>query len=362
MKGTRGLRALLLLAMAIPSLAIAHSGWAEQVETWAEPPWAARLEARLALLEAGFDGELGVHVRDLETGARHGWRDAEPWYLASLVKVPVAIELMSRVEAGELRLEERLTLARGDYVDGAGPTNWSAPGSALRLRQLLESMLIVSDNTASDMLIRRVGLDAVNDRVRRLAPSGGVGPITTLVDVRRHAYSHLHPAAFDMSGMDFIELRKHQGERARLAWFRRRLDLNSQELLSPSIDEAFRRYYATDLNSGRLDAYAELLAALAQGRALGPDATAELLAVMSRTTSGARRLKAGFGGEVRFAHKTGTQHRLACDAGIATRGAGAEARRLVIVACVRGELDLGRNEQMLAAVGRAVREAGAFEG
>ncbi len=68
----RFMRALLLLAMPLPALAVAQPGWVEQVEAWVQPPWAERLEARLALLEAGFDGELGVHVRDLETGARLG--------------------------------------------------------------------------------------------------------------------------------------------------------------------------------------------------------------------------------------------------------------------------------------------------
>lgn len=352
----------LLLAMAIPSMATAQIGWGERVEAWVKPPWGERLETRLGLLEAGFDGELGVHVRNLDTGVRLGWRDEEYWYLASLVKVPVAIELMSRVERGEMTLDERLTLTRRDYVDGAGSTNWAAPGNALPLRQLLESMLVVSDNTASDMLMRHLGLERINERAHRLTPSGGLGPITTLVDVRRHAYANLHPDAFGLSGMDFIELRKRSGGSERLAWLLRRLDLTSQELQASSIDEAFRRYYATDLNSGRLDAFGDLLEELARGRALGPLATAELLAVMVQTSSGERRLKAGLGRDIRLAHKTGTQHRLACDAGIATQGQGDDTRRVVIVACVRGGLDLARNEQMLAAVGRAVREAGAFEG
>ena len=261
-----------------------------------------------------------------------------------------------------MSLEDRLTLLRSDYVDGAGSTNWAPPGSALSLRQLLESMLIVSDNTASDMLIRHLGLESVNRRARQLTPAGGLGPITTLVDVRRHAFANLHPSVFELNGMDFIELRKRQDDAARVAWLRQRLGLAPQELLLPSIDAAFRLYYATDLNSGRLDALGDLLEALAQGRALGPEGTAELLAIMARTTSGERRLKAGLGRNVRLVHKTGTQHRLACDAGIATQGQGDDVRRVIVVACARGELSLARNEQILAAVGRAVWEAGAFEG
>ncbi|MCE8038573.1 serine hydrolase [Halomonas sp. MCCC 1A11062] len=361
MKGRWVTQVLLLLVMVLPSMAMAQPSWAEQVDARLEPVWAERLEARLALLEAGYAGEIGVHVRELGSGARLGWRDDEYWYLASLVKLPVAIELMARVETGEMSLQDRLTLQRSDYVDGAGSTNWASPGSALPLRQLLESMMIVSDNTASDMLIRHLGLESVNYRARHLTPGGGLGPITTLVDVRRHAYANLHPSAFTLGGMDFIELRKRQSDSTRLAWLRQRLGLTPQQLQVPSIDQAFQLYYATDLNAGRLDAFADLLEELAEDRALGTQATAELLAIMARTTSGEWRLKAGLGRDIRLAHKTGTQHRRVCDAGIATQGYGDDARRVVIVACVRGELDLARNEQILAAVGRAIRETGAFE-
>ncbi|MCC5883025.1 MAG: serine hydrolase [Halomonas sp.] len=354
-------RTLLLLVMLLPSMAMAQTSWAAQVEARQDPPWAERLKARLALLDAGFKGEIGVHVRELGSGARFGWRDDEYWYLASLVKVPVAIELLSRIEAGEMSLQDRLTLARSDYVDGAGTTNWAAPGSGLPLSQLLESMLTMSDNTASDMLIRHLGLESVNRRARQLAPAGGLGPITSLVDVRRHAYANLHPDAFSLSGLDFIELRKRRGDGERVAWLRERLELEPQDLLLPSVDDAFHLYYATDLNSGRLDAFADGLEMLAEGQALGAWGTGEMLAVMARTSSGERRLRAGLGRDIRLAHKTGTQHRQVCDAGIATQGQGDDARRVVIVACVRGELDLARNEQIVAAIGRAVREAGVFE-
>lgn len=336
------------------ALTLALLAW--PLAAWAESDWTAPLAARLAALEARGDGELGVAVRPLGGGKRFGWRADERWYLASLVKVPVAIELMARVEAGELSLDERLVLRQADYVDGAGPTNWAPPGSALTLGELLEAMLTESDNTATDLLMRRLGVAAVNRRARALVPPrlGPLGPITPLIEVRRHLYRQLHPRAAALGGLDFIALQKQGGDADRLAWLAERLDLDPGELRHSSLDAAFDAYYATGLNSARLDAVAELLAALGEGRALGATATERLLAVMERTISGERRLKAGFGATVRFAHKTGSQRRRVCDAGIAARVAGGVRQRVAIVACVRGEAEVARAEQVLAMVGRAL--------
>lgn len=75
---------------------------------------------------------------------------------------------------------------------------------------------------------------------------------------------------------------------------------------------------------------------------------------MTATASGEQRLKAGLGPGIRFAHKTGTQHRLACDAGIVSMVG--EGRQLAVVACVRGEVEVARSERVLAEIGRAIRE------
>ncbi|MGJ7461486.1 serine hydrolase [Halomonas sp. MA07-2] len=341
----------------------------------AAPTWGPVLAARLAALEAEGNDELGLHLKVLgEGGERFSWRDDEIWYLASLIKVPVAVELLARVEAGELSLDETLVLRERDYVDGAGPTNWAEPGTALTLRELLEPMLTVSDNTASDLLIARLGLAAVNDRAQALS-GGGLGPITPLIEVRREAYGQLHPAARILTGMDFIRLRRVEEDAARLDALAQRLRVPHAALALPSLDDAFEAYYssgassggssgasvgATGLNAGRLDAFGELLAAIGEGRALGAAATADLLAIMEQTISGEARLRAGLGPEIRFAHKTGTQHRRTCDAGIASRGEGAAERRLVVVACTRGERDSKRSERVLRKVGRAILASGVF--
>ena len=82
----------------------------------------------------------------------------------------MASQVLAERQAGTLSLDERLILARSDFVDGAGPINWHDPGTPISIRYLLEQMLTVSDNTATDMLIDRVGLDAVNARAAAWSP------------------------------------------------------------------------------------------------------------------------------------------------------------------------------------------------
>lgn len=328
--------------------------------------------ARLQAIEEIFGGELGVYVQNLTSGEAYSWRADGPWYWASLVKVPVAAQVLAERQAGTLSLDERLTLSRSDFVDGAGPTNWHDPGTPISIRYLMEQMITVSDNTASDILIDRVGLEAVNERTRRMiAASGGdpseVGPITKLVGVRQGVYGQLHPGARSLGGMDFIALRQHPVSQRGQA-LARTLGVSTATFTQPDYDRAFDAYEATGENVGTLSAFGDLLASLHpvnQGRAMD-DLDAEhrqvLLDVMRRTSSGKQRLKAGMGEGISFAHKTGTQQRRSCDAGIAER-ANVDSDTVgawVIVTCTRGPAALSAHERAMASVGEALRYSGAL--
>lgn len=317
--------------------------------------WTQTLEESIAAIDAAYPGELGVYVEDLGSGESMSFRAEESWYLASGVKVPIAIAVMRGVERGDFTLTTKIRLQESDYVDGAGGTNWHPPGTLLSIRYLLEQMLIHSDNTASDMLIRTVGLDRVNAVAIELVPQG-FGTITTLADVRRHAYSAFHRSAFALSGKDFFALKKAKSDGGRRAVLAQLLDVAPTEFAADSVDSAFAAYYTTTLNAAPLSAYGQMLRGLAEGNALGPDATAYLLGVMRRVETGERRLKAGFEPGVRFAHKTGTQHSRACDFGIATTAD--DRTRVIIAACSRGNASLTNAEEALRAVGAAVQRSG----
>lgn len=357
------------LLIALPAYAQASTHWYYEVDK--QSSWQGDLDARIAAIEDVFGGQLGLYVQNLATGEAYSWRADDRWYLASLIKVPVAAQVLAERQAGTLTLDERLTLSRSDFVDGAGPTNWHDPGTPISIRYLMEKMITVSDNTATDMLIERVGLEAVNQRARNMvAASSGhpeeLGPITKLVGVRQGVYGELHPEARTLSGMDFIALRQHPISQRPQA-LARVLGVSTASFSQSDYDHAFDAYEATGENVGTLNAYGDLLASLygvQQGpENLAPEQRQALLEMMQRTSSGKQRLKSGLGDSFNFAHKTGTQQRRSCDAGIAERASSPAATPQgpwVIVSCARGPLAVSAHERAFASVGEALRYSGAL--
>jgi beta-lactamase class A len=323
----------------------------------ASPPWALQLESDLEAIPLGRGVELGVHVHDLSSGAIVSRRASERWYLASMVKLPVAIAVLRGVETGLFTLDTPLRLRADDRVDGAGHTNAQPLAAPLTIRFLLEEMMAYSDNTASDMLISLVGLESVNAVVGSLVP-GEFGPITTLAEVRRQVYGQLTTQAGRLRGDDLLRLRAQPSDGARLELLSHLLGVPRSQFRLPTLESAYTAYYRIGLNSAPLEAYGRLLAAVVQGLALGPEQTAWLLALMERTRTGSQRIKAGLPAEAHFAHKTGTQRKRTCDAGIVRAALAPHAAGVVVVACVRGEASLPRAEAALREVGRALCRSG----
>ncbi len=87
---------------------------------------------------------------------------------ASLAKIPIAIELMRRVDMGQFDLGERMDTADIARAGGGGVLDYLDPATRLTLGELLTLMLIVSDNTASNVLLDLVGMGEVNETMSRL--------------------------------------------------------------------------------------------------------------------------------------------------------------------------------------------------
>ncbi|MEM9354364.1 MAG: serine hydrolase, partial [Planctomycetota bacterium] len=109
-------------------------------------------------------GEVAIDILNLETGERYQHRADEPMPAASLAKIPVMVAAYQMAADGELDLGQSVTLDKEDKVPGAGIlTKQFFDGTELPLRGLIRLMIAYSDNTATNLVIEKVGLRRPSD-------------------------------------------------------------------------------------------------------------------------------------------------------------------------------------------------------
>lgn len=116
--------------------------------------------------EKRIGGQIGVCVVDLESGKREGWRDDESFPTASCIKVPILAALFERAKHEGLDLKSTIRMRKTDIVGGSGVLRHMTPGTEFALRDLGMLMTIVSDNTATNMLIDALGLKDINHAIQ----------------------------------------------------------------------------------------------------------------------------------------------------------------------------------------------------
>lgn len=123
----------------------------------------ARFEHRVQALSDGVGGVVGVTITDLKTDESFSVNGDIVFTQASAIKLPVLVELFRQVEEGRYSLNEMVTLRPDDIVPGSGVLQQLTPGSVrMTLGDVATLMVTVSDNTATNMIIDRVGMDNVN--------------------------------------------------------------------------------------------------------------------------------------------------------------------------------------------------------
>jgi beta-lactamase class A len=124
---------------------------------------AAKFQRFLEQQAASFPGVMGVEVVDLTSGERFGVADTLVFPQGSAIKIPLLIELYHQVDAGRLNLDQRVEVSAADQVGGSGVLQYfAAGGSSVSIHDLAILMITLSDNSATNILIGRVGMDAVN--------------------------------------------------------------------------------------------------------------------------------------------------------------------------------------------------------
>ena len=123
-------------------------------------------DALLPLLES-HEGTVAAAVRHLGSGLGFAYRADERMPTASLVKLPVMVAAYAAAHSGTLRLDDRLTLAAGDLVPGSTVLDKLSPGAEFTLRDAVRMMMATSDNTATNLVIGRIGLQPDGVAVRQ---------------------------------------------------------------------------------------------------------------------------------------------------------------------------------------------------
>ena len=245
------------------------------------------LVARIQELAGDFDGEVGIAVRDVETGWTTSWNGTRYFPQQSVSKFWVAINALQAVDAGQIDMAERVTLRRQDLTLFHQPIaqQVDADGFTTSLDNLLFRAMTQSDNTANDFLLRRGGgPEAVRALLSRHAIEGvRFGPGERIMQTQIAGLQWTPAYAV---GNAFYRAR------ASVPLERRR--------------ELFNQYVADPVDGATPEGLVAGLARLRRGELLSPRSTDRLLSIMSQTRTGPQRLTGGLAPGWRIAHKTGT--------------------------------------------------------
>jgi beta-lactamase class A len=122
-----------------------------------------KLEANIHEIDQHLDGVMGVAIEDLTTGDQFLLRENEVFAQASSIKIAVLAELYRQAQQGKLKLTELYTVQATDLVADSNIMGGLTPGvTRVTLRDLATMMVAVSDNSATNVLIDRVGMENVN--------------------------------------------------------------------------------------------------------------------------------------------------------------------------------------------------------
>ncbi len=122
----------------------------------------ARLESTIRARLDSLPAHSTFYAKQLSTGREVAVRADEPMNTASVIKLAVMIRAYREADAGRIDLDARYTIRPGDLRRGSGLLQTFAVGLQPTLRDLVTQMIITSDNTATDLVIGRVGLAHVN--------------------------------------------------------------------------------------------------------------------------------------------------------------------------------------------------------
>ncbi len=318
-----------LIALALTGAAPVH-GQALPVPVAVQP---ASLAQQLDAIAAVPTGRVGIAAIDLTTGREIAVHGDERFPMASVVKIAVAAAYLAEIDASRQSLTRLIPLDERIRSGSDGIARLMPhPGVTLSTANLIELMVTVSDNTATDMLIADLG---GTQAVQRWLTANRVTGVRIDREIARLVLDNL--------GLPMLPGKTA----AQTLWASDPLTAEARAVAVAGFDSD-PRDTATPLSVARL------LARIDKGEMLKPDSRAFLLAVMARTRTGADRITAGLPTGATVAHKTGTLLGISNDVGIIAMPGG---RRIAIAVFTRGVSEGPARAKAIADATRAVTTA-----
>lgn len=248
-------------------LSVMAAAGQKAVVTRTVSPAAATLEDKIAAAIDGFQGKIWIYAKNLDTRKEFSLRGDEQVRTASTIKLPIMAETFRQVAEGKLNWADELVVSKEKKVGGSGILSEFTDGSKIDLRTAVHLMIVLSDNTATNLVLDKVTSDAVNDYMAKLGLN------------------------------DTLSMRKIGGGGDSKAW------LNDQR----------NRLFGLGRSSPK--DMVRLLEMIEKGEVVSKDASAEMIAILKR-----QQYKDGIGRGVsdtmQVASKSGSLDRLRSDVGI----------------------------------------------
>jgi beta-lactamase class A len=264
----------------------------------AAEPSLERLRAAVAEAAAKATGEMGVAIEHLESGLRVDFRGDVAYPMASTFKLPLLVTLFHQVDEGKVRLDERVSVESGDLHLGSGRLDdFVVPGVSLSIANLAALMMRVSDNSAADVLLSKVGLEAVDGRLRAL----GIEGISVDRSAERLILDSLGMPPDRTEGMNRQEMLDY---------------LNAYQPAPGELEAAAAAFEGDPRDTATPMAMNDLLRAIYSGRAASPDSTRRMTEILLACETGKNRIPGLLPAGAVTARKTGTLGGAVADVGV----------------------------------------------
>ena len=175
-----------IVVIAFLFLSFSQIGWAQKAKSSPSATPAAQpqtLDEKIQNELKNFSGKAWIYAKNLDTGKEYVLRADEQVRTASTIKLPIMTEVFRQISTGKQKWTDEFVLTKEKKQAGSGVLSEFSDGTKIDLRTALNLMIVVSDNTATNLILEKITADSVNDfmdvlglkQTRSLRKIGGGG-------------------------------------------------------------------------------------------------------------------------------------------------------------------------------------------